>query len=134
MNLLLFSFRLIFIPLHCIQYIIESCQKVYYTPGHIINYGIVLLNNEYSIEAINISGLIILIYSFHSSLLNLQIEANAPSDSAYLDYEGARYGTLPRLSEISKKNWNRQSHFWHPIYDTILQSHTESMEKILGAL
>ena len=74
------------------MYIIESCQKVYHTPGrgHIINYRIILLNNEYSIEAINISGLIILIYSFHSSLdlLNLQIEANAPSDSANLDYDG----------------------------------------------
>ena len=64
-----------------------------------------------NIEAINISCLIILIYSFHSSLdlLNLQIEANAPSDSAYLDYEGARYGTLPRLSEISKKNWSTKA-------------------------
>ena len=35
---------------------IESCQKVRYTLGHVINYGILLLNEEYSIEGINISG------------------------------------------------------------------------------
>ena len=59
-----------------------------------------ILNNEYSIKAIDISGLITLIHSFHSSLdlLNLQIEANALSDSANLDYDYMRgldkYGLL----------------------------------------